>query len=715
MSDTKESLPLDTRLLSDAIIELNISRHNVAIYPKNHPIVEKSLNLAFDFLQKLFELRRKITLAVARDTIIIDDYSLDKNNPVYREFALSLSSLHIAYVTFRIGLTKEELYAFHSFILNNPQEVLPEEIESLFEAYKMSHIQARFIDYSAFNLVEGKIKEKEQNVLLWEKYLFGLLEGTLETGEASGFIHEIPPGKLASLINIAGKNKLPEDSYDKVITSYVRTSSERAFSAQEMRKLTDFINELRPELKRQFLTSAVNTVSEDLDSLKKSLGDMSVDEVIDLINTINEQMVAMPTAMKNVLDKFSDLHQGGFEAPSFDGNLVEDDILLSPDVVSLLNEANFNAFVSDSYQEEIQSLMKFDAGEIDSDKKKELERELENASIENVFHQIVLEIISSDNYDVIQEEEYEFFINCLKEETEQFIGTGQYLPILEMFKVLESNSRKNRFKDLNSATLKHFRTSQFVSSLIHSLRLFGREKREEAIALCEFYGEQIIPILMDALTDEESQTVRRFIINILIRFGDKAAVEAAKRLNVEQWFVQRNMLFIMKECGNSETIQKARTYCNSRNHKVSFEAIQCLLKINDAYAVKSLKKHLRSESRDVVMKAVALAGAFRVKDAVPDLISVLKKKTISGIDFQDKILVVKALGRIGDCRALDPLKNVLSSKTIILKESLKRLKDEIYASLNNYEHAAAKELLDQHKRQDTARTENGSLKKSKGK
>lgn len=74
MIKKKENLPLDTRLLSDAIIELNISRHNVAIYPRSHPIVEKSLNLAFGYLQKLFELRKEITLAVANDMLIIDDY-----------------------------------------------------------------------------------------------------------------------------------------------------------------------------------------------------------------------------------------------------------------------------------------------------------------------------------------------------------------------------------------------------------------------------------------------------------------------------------------------------------------------------------------------------------------------------------------------------------------------------------------------------------------
>ena len=65
--DQKEELSLDARLLSDAIIEINILRHKITIYPKGHPIVEESLSKVFDFLQQLFELRPEITLKVAKD------------------------------------------------------------------------------------------------------------------------------------------------------------------------------------------------------------------------------------------------------------------------------------------------------------------------------------------------------------------------------------------------------------------------------------------------------------------------------------------------------------------------------------------------------------------------------------------------------------------------------------------------------------------------
>ena len=155
-SDGTEKIPIDSRLLSDAIIELNISRRNVSIFPKDHPSVEKSLGRAFEFLQKLFEFRAEITLAVAKDTLIIDDFFLDKKNPVYREFALQLSKMNITYVTFLTGLTKEELYEFHHIISGKIGETSPQEVQEMFREKNMIHLKAGFIDYDAFSFEEGK-------------------------------------------------------------------------------------------------------------------------------------------------------------------------------------------------------------------------------------------------------------------------------------------------------------------------------------------------------------------------------------------------------------------------------------------------------------------------------------------------------------------------------------------------------------------------------
>ncbi|NOZ69602.1 MAG: HEAT repeat domain-containing protein, partial [Deferribacteres bacterium] len=568
MVDTRDSLPIDTRLLSEAVIELNITRHNVSIYPANHPIVEKSLNKAFRLLQKLFELRNEIALAVAKDTLIIDNYALDKQNPVYREFAISLSSKSIASVTFVNGLTKEELCSFQDFISVNIKNSSPQDVQDLLREYSLPHIRITFIDYSVFTLVEGTKERGDREVSLWEQYIYGLLEGRLQSEDTPDVIQGIPPEKLAGLINRTPLHKIKRESYDRVITSYVRSSSERAFSAKDLKKLLDFINELRPELKRQFLSSAVTAVSKDIDSVAKSLGDMSVDNVIDLLSTINEQMVVIPEALKNILDKFSRVYQGDFEGPTFGGARIEDDILLSAEITNLLGDADFKTFVTDSYEDEIQRILKSDAKKFNTEWIKEWESQWSDEYIEEVFNQIVQEVILSDKTDEISRDEYEVFIKIMKEQVEQFINTGRYKQVLKTFSVLESDTAKKMFPDLAAEAIEYFHSTEFISQVVNSFRIIGRESREEAFQLCRYYGEKIIPLLMYALIDEESQSVRRFILSLTTLFGDKAAAEAVKRLDDSRWFVQRNMLFILNECGSKEALRKVRPFCNHENPKV---------------------------------------------------------------------------------------------------------------------------------------------------
>ena len=52
--------------------------------------------------------------------------------------------------------------------------------------------------------------------------------------------------------------------------------------------------------------------------------------------------------------------------------------------------------------------------------------------------------------------------------------------------------------------------------------------------------------------------------------------------------------------------------------------------------------------------------------------------------FEEKIPVVRALGQIGDNGVLDVLKNIQSSRSLLFKGALEKLKLEIGKSLKNY-------------------------------
>lgn len=692
MADDREKLPLDARILGDAVIELNISRRNVSIYPKGHPSIEGSLNRAFELLQRLFELRPEITIAIAKDTIIVDDYFLDRKNPVYKEFALHLSSMNIASLTFTSGLSKDEIYQFHRILSEGAKESTADSLQGALREGNIIHIRVRFIDYGAFSFYEGKAEKEAPSQRLWERYIYGLLEGTLQAKDISGELQEIPPEILANFLNKSIVDDLKEETYDSVITTYIRRSKGDAFSSKELKRILDFISELRPELKKQFLSSALKGIPEDRDAVEKALNEISADKVIELLTVINKQRIAIPDALKNLLDKFSRLRSGGNEDLFFERGLIADDIFLSPDVMNLLNEGKFETFVTDTYQKEIQKLLNFDVKrEAITEKLHEINRECSDEYLEKDFNLIVLELLLSN---IILEGETGFFLNILKEQAAQFIETGQYGQVLKIFRIFGADSLNKRFTKETEEILQYFNSQEFISEVIDSLRIIGRQMRDQALLICEYYGEKIIPPLIEALSGEESQVVRRFLISLITFFGTRSVPLAIKWLEDPRWFVKRNMLFILRECGGKEAIPHVRPYCNYENTKISFEAIRLLLKVGDSHGIDALKKHLESESGEVVEQAIALSGSSRVKEVLPILIQKLKKKSISGTDLHGKIPIIRALGQIGDPGALDTLRDILSSKSLLFKGTLEKLKEEVYMTLKNFPYEDIKDMME---------------------
>jgi len=217
----KDKLPIDARLLSDAIIELNISRRSVGLYPREHPITREALRRAYELLNKLFEIRHSITLGVAKDSLVVDEYTLDKRNPVFREFGMSLHERGVAAVIFNSGLSIDELYGFHELITSKE----PIHGQALAEAAQkrgLRHIIISPLDITRLQFIEGHLREKGGGTRVIEDYVSGLLEGRLAEGDAEGVILITPPDEIAEILNENLTEDAPEETYERVITAYIK-------------------------------------------------------------------------------------------------------------------------------------------------------------------------------------------------------------------------------------------------------------------------------------------------------------------------------------------------------------------------------------------------------------------------------------------------------------------------------------------------------------
>jgi len=647
-------LPLDARLLSDAIIELNISRHNVTLYPRDHPLVNKSLDNAFAHLNRLFELRDGITIAVAKDTIIIDEYSLDKKNPVYKDFAIHLNNMNIAYVTFSKGLQREELYLFHRFLLEGEKGMSPEELKERLKGYNIPHILIGFIDYSLFSIHDADHISK---VKMWEWYVKGLIDGTIRVDKPPDELQEIPPALLAGLLNKAASDNLKEESYDKVIAAYLRRSSDTAVSGEEFKRLIEVIDGLKPDLKKRFLSTPALSDIREIEDIHTALGQIPIEKITGLLTFINKEGIDIPDGLRDLLVKLSRFNPEGSD---IDDKLLVDDTLLKTGALSLIDSGRLDESDLSGYKESIQRLLAISP--INPQQVERLSKEFNEDNIEKAFNDVILELLSSN---IVQPEDMDYFSNILIEQIDRFISTAQYGQLLEGLKVLESIGQKD-------VILRPER----LGLLIDSFRIMGRQNKEEAMQLIVYLGTPVIPHIIDALINEESQAVRAFFIELIVIFGKDATPHVIGYLKDTRWHVIRNMLYILTEIGDGEAVEHARPYADHENQKVALQALRYLLKVRDPYGIERLKAYLRRGDEETFREAIMLAGAFKVTDVVPELLKMLQKRIIRESDIYKKILIVRILGQIGDHSVIPTLQGILSSKSLFFRASLKRLKEE---------------------------------------
>jgi hypothetical protein len=695
MNDKPEKIPLDAKLLSYAIIELNISRRNVAIYPRDHPSVERSLNNAFRFLNQLFEIRPEITLAIAKDTIIIDNYHLDKKNPVFREFALTLSNMNIAYVTFRAGIRKNELYSFHSFLTQKENVLTAQNVMDVFRRFNIAHIGIGAVDYRKFSIGDHRQAPKKGNISIWERYIYGLLEGKLQSDSASDEVRDIPPEILAKIVNNASSRDVKEEAYDSVIAAYMRSSADNIFSGKDLKKLMEFINRLRPDLKEHFLSSAVKTFSKDIDSAYQALKKISVAEIEEFLDIVNRERIAIPRPLLGLIDKLSHGVQDSSDAIYIEEDELNDDELLPSNLADFFSKdiEGSDAAASPAGDDlmEIQNLLNFEAEELKSSQIMEFDNEFNEDLVEKRFNRIIIEMMNSET---ISEEEYRSFLNILREQAEQLLCIGEFDQISDIIRAIESNRAGFRFAAASSWDLKYYHSPEFILPLIDSFRILGRQKRKEVSMICAYYDKKIISYLMDALADEDSLTVRRFLMELLKQFGDQVVPEALHRLSDERWFVKRNMLYILGETSSREVIDYIRPLCRHENLKVSLTAVKCLLNAGDDYAKDIIREYLTSKPGDLFDQALNIAASFRIREVVDDLIRLLNKKEMSGDDLLSKIPIVRALGDIGDPRALDAFRGLLSTRSILYRKIIEQLRVEIYGTLRKYPYELVRDMVE---------------------
>jgi hypothetical protein len=176
--------------------------------------------------------------------------------------------------------------------------------------------------------------------------------------------------------------------------------------------------------------------------------------------------------------------------------------------------------------------------------------------------------------------------------------------------------------------------------------------------------------------------------------GEDVAPEAVKRIDDDRWYVTRNMIYLVRECNGIKFIKRIRQFTKHQEERVVMEAVKTLLQFGTPDSASYVRFYIRSTDPRLREQAIRLAGIYKVKEAVPDLIDLLGKKDLFGTKSIYKGSVVNALGEIGDPAALRVFRKIYDSNALLNRPELEKLKIDIFRSLHNYPFQEIKPLLE---------------------
>jgi HEAT repeat protein len=715
--NVKKELPLDTRMLSDAVIELNISRKNVGIYPPGHIQITKSIDRAFEVLLKIFDIRQDMTFGIAKDTLFVGKDYLDRSNPVYRDFALSLSGQGIAAVTFRKGIDRPELERFHRILTTRPEDITKMGgIAKVVANAGMPNIQVIAVDYGSLHVTEEQELShahaeaaEEQGPGLWGDFVSHLSSDIIavpgrDEGVSLKDAEQIDPAELARLLN---ERKLDPgmaiQSYDRIISSHLRVRSEqRQLSrgqSEALRSLNSLLKDLNPDLRRQFLAVTFDRTADASPALTEEvIGGLADEIVVEMLQQANAEGREISPTLTGLLSKLSSASsQAAEQAPGGAGaDRAPQATMTQEQVQSLLRREQYETYVSDEYEDTLRRLgsgkatVAVAAGTFPID---EYVASMSEEKLDYQIGRVLLGFIDEE----IEDDDYGEFLKKIMSNLSDLVRTGQFALLHDTFETLRLHSREKRSLSIRAMVdnaLRGFRSPAFISSVCGAFSICRDKERARAAGrFLLALGTDAVPLIFDLYACEEAAGGKRAVFDLLCDIGHPAVQEAVRRLGDPRPYYVRNLLMLIRWGWDGSVTPSLRPLLRHADQKVRHEAIAALLRFRDPAAVPVLRAVILSQDPDESAQAVSLAAKFRVSGVVDALLSRLKKVILFESDYGDNEEIIRALGEIGDPRAMPDMERLARGAWPLFPKSRARMRATIFESLSRFPREAIDGLL----------------------
>ena len=689
------------KALSLLITDLHLIRRHWIAYPPGHPVVQNGLLKIQQSFQQLLTIQPQVTIGVTRDGLLLGEDYLDKASPNCRAMATALFERGIGALVICQQPSLDELQALLRILALKREEILASGgIEAVWQQTGSSAIKLRGIRYDRFSGTE-ELKltgDDADSGSLWQRFVQLLMQGQVglagqeHTGETRPevlaatlnalFTQRMGVGSglafnqirdalstMQAIVNAKG-TVAPDTASD--VSPYPATGDQAGLAA--------FVAALDPALRRQILDGFCEIGSGDataMESFFRHLGPGLLQETY----ATAEQFTAAPELLKGILRKLVPQMTTSYETSSEEEEIRDK-------VRVLLQEHRQETYIPDDYLDGLQDLLSgTPLRQLTPDILQEEFQTLAVSAIECRASEIILQLVVTDP----EGEDLEQLIHNLSDMCGYFLELGDYAQVL---RILSQAASPQVPQQLRLALRDAFSRREFLDEILSGLTIWGKPKYEQVGLLIQVIGRPFLDPLLDRLAEEETMSLRRFMMDRVLAFGEAARPALLERLADSRWYVLRNIIVMLRTLAPGQETDRLRPLLKHANAKVRQEVLKSLLLGGDPIAQRQVMRDLDSADRETQLAALSLVDRSSPPEMTAKLVQLLSTGGYSPVEYELKAACVQALAETGRPEALPELTKVLGSRSLLAFKTLNRLKADIVRSLDRYPSQAALPLLE---------------------
>jgi len=665
--------------VTDFVRALALSWKSLASYPSGHPALVSALDLVHRRLADLRGPAGEVSLGVATDGLIYGDTKIDST--AAQKLAQALYSRGVAVLRFASETQPADLETFLRILASGVPGTEKHAIWEDLTAAGVININLQPVSYAGVRLsahLEER-PERKQELSLWDEILRALLEGHYFSTAGSDAPAVESAEELARMIaeSVASANQV-KPAFDPDATFGVRIpNAEETFHTylaetigrhiagasapkrqHSLQQAIQLIRTLPDPLDGIVLRAVAGALAEDGKAavlLRDFASELPNDEVLEALRYLSAGGKLAPHAMTLLQSLMTAEASSRVEAPS--ANVVADLLeLFGEDDVDRYNPSEHAALLASvtihipTIPEDAMSSM----SRLGSGGQEEVNRVLQHQ-----FAQTMLDLLPDLGElrppAVILEKLGSIFRSCLSRG--DFEGAMQ---LLNRIQGIASTASSDVLRQSIQDAMAQLAGGETMRALINTLEGLSGEKATPVLRLAEALGSSARHNLILALNEEANRSRRRRLFDFVASLGPAIVPDAAPFLNDSRWYVVRNMIVLLRVVQDRTSLPEIKKLVSHPDLRVKVEAMKSMLAFDSTLPLTLLDDLLSNPDAKVAETAISLVGTYGIKEGVDPLLRLLDGYDVFGTRRMLRVRAIRALGELGQERALDHLKRFLT-------------------------------------------------------